>query len=163
MTGRRRPGAIRAPSTTTCCARWRPWAFATPGRRSGAPTAGSAGASTTCCCAPGLSEGLKETLAGLRAWHSSRHVFGHGGSARELQRDARIGNPELATQDALHPVVIRHPTTGCKALYVNASFTVRFDGWTEEESRPLLDSLYRHAARPELTCRFRWQAGSIAF
>jgi taurine dioxygenase len=70
-----------------------------------------------------FSEGLKETLAGLRAWHSSRHVFGHGGSARDLQRDARIGNPELATQDALHPVVIRHPTTGRKALYVNASFT----------------------------------------
>ena len=110
-----------------------------------------------------LSEGLKETLAGLRAWHSSRHVFGHGGSAGELQQDARIGNPDLATQDAVHPVVIRHPTTGRRALYVNASFTVRFDGWTEEESKPLLDYLYRHAARPELTCRFRWQPGSIAF
>jgi taurine dioxygenase len=110
-----------------------------------------------------LSDGLKETLDGLRAWHSSRHVFGRGGSARELQRDARIGNPDLATQDALHPVVIRHPTTGRKALYVNASFTVRFDGWTEQESKPLLEFLYRHAARPEFTCRFRWRAGSIAF
>jgi taurine dioxygenase len=110
-----------------------------------------------------LSDGLKETLAGLRAWHSSRHVFGHGGRASALQRDARIGNPDLATQDALHPVVISHPVTGRKALYVNASFTVRFDGWTEEESRPLLEFLYRHAARPEFTCRFRWQAGSIAF
>jgi alpha-ketoglutarate-dependent taurine dioxygenase len=110
-----------------------------------------------------LSDGLKQTLEGLLAWHSSRHVFGHGGRARELQRDQRIGNPDLATQDALHPVVISHPTTGRKALYVNASFTVRFDGWTEDESKPLLDYLYRHAARPELTCRFRWQVGSIAF
>ncbi|HEX5078219.1 MAG TPA: TauD/TfdA family dioxygenase [Geminicoccaceae bacterium] len=110
-----------------------------------------------------LSDGLKKTLEGLRAWHSSRHVFGHGGSARELQRDARVGNPGLATQDALHPVVIRHPGTGRKALYVNASFTVRFNGWTEEESKPLLDFLYRHAAQPEFTCRFRWQTGSIAF
>ncbi len=110
-----------------------------------------------------LSDGLKQTLEGLQAWHSSRHVFGHGGRARELQRDERIRNPELATQDALHPVVIRHPTTGRKVLYVNSSFTVRFDGWTEQESKPLLDFLYRHAARPEFTCRFQWRAGSIAF
>jgi taurine dioxygenase len=110
-----------------------------------------------------LSDGLKQTLEGLQAWHSSRHVFGQGGSARDLQRDGRIGNAELATQDALHPVVIRHPDTGRKALYVNASFTVRFDGWTEAESKPLLDFLYRHAARPELTCRFNWRPGSVAF
>jgi len=110
-----------------------------------------------------LSDGLKRTLEGLSAWHSSRHVFGHGGRAQELQRDQRILNPDLATQDALHPVVIRHPTTGRKVLYVNRSFTVRFDGWTEEESKPLLDFLYRHAARPEFTCRFQWRPGSIAF
>jgi alpha-ketoglutarate-dependent taurine dioxygenase len=110
-----------------------------------------------------LSDGLKQTLEGLSAWHSSRHVFGHGGRAQELQRDQRILNPDLATQDALHPVVIRHPATGRKVLYVNRSFTVRFDGWTEEESKPLLDFLYRHAARPEFTCRFQWRAGSIAF
>jgi taurine dioxygenase len=110
-----------------------------------------------------LSEGLKQTLEGLRAWHSSRHVFGHGGRAQELQRDERVRNPDLATQDAVHPVVVRHPATGRKVLYVNSSFTVRFDGWTEEESRPLLHFLYRHAARPEFTCRFQWRAGSIAF
>jgi alpha-ketoglutarate-dependent taurine dioxygenase len=49
------------------------------------------------------------------------------------------------------------------ALYVNRAFTVQFDGWTEEESTPLLDYLYRHATRPEFTCRFRWQKGSLAF
>jgi len=109
-----------------------------------------------------LSDGLKETLEGLQAWHSSRHVFGHGGKASEQQKEGRIGNPDLATQDALHPVVVRHPITGRKVLYVNRGFTVRFDGWTEEESRPLLDLLYRHGSRPEFTCRFRWKPGSLA-
>ena len=108
-----------------------------------------------------LSEGLKRTLEGLQAWHSSRHVFGEGNMDHETRRDGRVRNPELATQDALHPVVIRHPESGRKALYVNPGFTVRFDGWTEAESKPLLDYLYRHAARPEFTCRFRWQAGSL--
>jgi taurine dioxygenase len=109
-----------------------------------------------------LSEGLKATLEGLRACHSSRHVFGPEAHARRGDLVGRIRNPELATQDAIHPVVIRHPETGRKALYVNPGFTLRFEGWTEEESRPLLDHLYRHATRPEFTCRFHWRVGSLA-
>ncbi len=105
-----------------------------------------------------LSEGLKQTLSGLRAVHSSRHVFGVARPAME----GRIGNPELATQDAIHPVVITHPDSGRLALYVNPGFTLRFDGWTAEESKPLLEFLYRHAARPEFTCRLHWRNGSLA-
>jgi taurine dioxygenase len=112
-----------------------------------------------------LSDGLKQTLLGLRAWHSSRHVF--GAAAKQLQdaeMRARLGNNmEAATQDALHPVAIRHPGSGRYALYVNPAFTLRFDGWTEDESKPLLEYLYRHAARPEFQTRFQWQPGSIAF
>jgi alpha-ketoglutarate-dependent taurine dioxygenase len=109
-----------------------------------------------------LSDGLKATLDGLRACHSSRHVFGPEGRARAGDLAGRIGNPDLATQDAVHPVVIRHPETGRKALYVNPGFTVRLAGWTEEESRPLLEYLYRWAVRPEFTCRFQWREGSLA-
>jgi len=32
-----------------------------------------------------------------------------------------------------------------------------------EESRPLLEYLFAHQVRPEFTCRFRWQPGSLAF
>ena len=110
-----------------------------------------------------LSDGMKEMLSGLKAWHSSRHAFGYGVSDSEHYEDGRLANPDLATQDALHPVVITHPLTGRKALYVNADFTVRFDGWTVEESKPLLDFLYAHGARQEFTCRFHWEPGSIAF
>src|SRR5204862_421132 len=53
--------------------------------------------------------------------------------------------------------------TGRKALYVNVAHTIRFEGMTEEESAPLLGYLYRHQIRPELTCRFRWRPGSLAF
>jgi taurine dioxygenase len=40
---------------------------------------------------------------------------------------------------------------------------VRIDGWTESESKALLDYLYSEAMRPEFQCRFQWAAGSIAF
>ena len=108
-----------------------------------------------------LSPGLRRTLAGLRAEHSSRHVFGTSANAK--RDDDRYHNAEEATQDAVHPVVIRHPRTGRPALYVNPAFTVRIAGWTDEESRPLLEYLYAVAAREEHTCRFRWAAGSVAF
>ena len=55
-----------------------------------------------------------------------------------------------------------HPETGRKALYVNVAHTARFDGMTEAESRPLLQFLFQHQVRPELTCRFRWEVGSLA-
>jgi taurine dioxygenase len=64
---------------------------------------------------------------------------------------------------AEHPVVRTHPETGRKALYVNGGHTVRFTDMTEIESAPLLQYLFAHQQRPEFTCRFRWEAGSIAF
>ena len=109
-----------------------------------------------------LSDGLKRTLEGLSAVHSSRHVFGPGGY-HEQRRDERYGNAEEATQDAVHPVVIRHPRSGRPALYVNRAFTLHIEGWTVEESQPLLQYLYQVGARPEHTCRFRWERGSVAF
>ena len=111
-----------------------------------------------------LSPGLKETLEGMRAVHSTAHVFGaEGGYAKSADTGGRIGNATAATQDSVHPVVIRHPDTGRKTLYVNAAFTTRFDGWTAAESAPLLNYLYQHASLPEFSCRFDWQRGSLAF
>ena len=108
-----------------------------------------------------LSDGLKDTLRGLSAWHSSRHVFGKAREVSETSQTGRIGNAEAATQDALHPMVIRHPLSGREALYVNREFTVRIDGWNEAESKALLDYLYAHAIQPEFTCRVRYRPGTI--
>ena len=110
-----------------------------------------------------LSEGLKKTLGGMQARHSSRHVFGKARASRNDDTVGRIRNSETANQDALHPVIIKHPETGRKALYVNPTFTLGFDGWTDVESKPLLEYLYEHATKPEFTCRFKWEKGSIAF
>ena len=109
-----------------------------------------------------LSDGLKTMLEGLRAHHSSRPAFGAVAYEDDTTTEGRTGNPELAVQDAIHPVVIRHPGSGRKALYVNPGFTLGFEGWSEADSKPLLDYLYAHATRPEFLCRFRWEKGSVA-
>jgi hypothetical protein len=64
---------------------------------------------------------------------------------------------------AVHPVVRIHPDTGRKALFVNKMHIERFEGMTLSESQPLLNYLYEHSTRPEFTCRFRWEPGSIPY
>lgn len=68
----------------------------------------------------------------MRAVHSARHAFGTTASRirRWIDRQARTENTEVADAlgTATHPVVIRHPLSGREALFVNPSFTVRFDG-----------------------------------
>ncbi|VTU37818.1 Alpha-ketoglutarate-dependent taurine dioxygenase [Variovorax sp. PBL-E5] len=110
-----------------------------------------------------LSDGLKKTLEGLDALHSSKHVFGAGRTRDWGDLQGRLQNMGAATQDAVHPVVVAHPISGRKLLYVNPDFTVKIDGWSIAESNALLDHLYQHAARPEFQYRFHWTDGAIAF
>jgi taurine dioxygenase len=107
-----------------------------------------------------LSPGMRRLLDGLVAINSSAKA-----DVTRTREDRTKDRPrEDARKEfvAAHPVVRVHPETGRRALYVNVAHTVRFDGMTDEESAPLLEYLFRHQVRPELTCRFRWRPGSIA-
>ena len=70
-----------------------------------------------------LSDGMKAMLSKLEAVHSSRHLFGPGKKS-DPDVNSRFRNAEQAVQDTVHPVVIRHPDTGRRVLYVNPGFTV---------------------------------------
>lgn len=107
-----------------------------------------------------LSDGLKETLRSLRAVHTNEHIFG-AQVLDERRMEGRLGNPE-AVGGAVHPVVIAHPDTGRPLLYVNMAFTTHFEGWTKEESEPLLRFLLEHMMQEKYAYQFRWEPGSIA-
>jgi len=103
-----------------------------------------------------LSEPMRRFLDGLEAMHGSEHNYaGYYGTRLDETRD----NDYPAT---VHPVVAAHPVTGRKALYVNEIFTTHIVGLEPEESRALLDFLYRHIDQPRFQCRFRWQPNSVA-
>ena len=108
-----------------------------------------------------LSPTFRALLDGLTAVHSSAKAD----VSKTREDRIRSGGTAEAGKDYLsyHPAVRTHPETGRKALFVNVAHTVRFDGMTEEESRPILDYLFQHQVRPEFTCRFVWSPGALAF
>jgi taurine dioxygenase len=108
-----------------------------------------------------LSDGMKKMLAGLRAVHSDRLVAGPVGSRNQYRATKVRGDDSWRETISLHPVVRTHPETGRKALYVSTRHTIRFKGWTEEESRPVIQFLQTHCTRPEFTARIRWEKGTV--
>jgi taurine dioxygenase len=103
-----------------------------------------------------LSDGMKKLIAGLHGIQLSgtRKINDRGSGVPRQEEQKRI-NPPVA-----QPVVRVHPETGRKALYLGEKVK-RFDGMTEEESRPLIDYLNRHATRPEFVYRHAWRSNDI--
>jgi taurine dioxygenase len=104
-----------------------------------------------------LPAAMKKKIEGKRAIHNLdfSRTRRHGEDPMTAEQKAKV--PPIA-----HPVVRTHPETGRKALYANGGHALRFKDMTVEESAPLLNFLFQHATRPEFTCRFRWEPGSIA-
>lgn len=105
-----------------------------------------------------LSDGLKsvlDPLIGVFSSHKGRVVDTRAARVKDAPNEPNVARV------AEHPVIRVHPETGRKSLYVSFAHTTHFKGWTEDESRPLLDYLFEHQTRPEFTCRFRWTPGAI--
>ena len=111
-----------------------------------------------------LSDGMKALIEPLKCVHTDRKVAGPNSPMAKAKRStkARFDDAWRETRNA-HPVVRTHPETGAKCLFVNHSYSIAFEDMTEEESQPLLDWLMEWGHRPEFTCRFRWEKGSLAF
>ncbi|MSP51829.1 MAG: taurine dioxygenase [Alphaproteobacteria bacterium] len=113
-----------------------------------------------------LSPGMRAFIDGLRARHAPWGYHNAIGLGQFKNGGMKLRGEDVVNEalkiEALHPVVRTHPETGRKALYVNRAYTIRFEDWTEAESRPVLDYLLTHAIRTEFTCRFRWAAKSLA-
>lgn len=112
-----------------------------------------------------LSDGLKQTLDGLQGFHTNAHNFGPNTPPEILakRKEGGMVNLDAAVDEAVHPVVVTHPETGRRSLYVNPGYLTHFVGWTKDESQPLIKFLCQHAQRPEYMCRFRWTPGAMAF
>ncbi|MDQ2804123.1 MAG: TauD/TfdA family dioxygenase [Pseudomonadota bacterium] len=114
-----------------------------------------------------LSEAMRKLLDQLRTVCVGDNFKSNGGRSRKELYPAQMGSmrvkdPGDVQTTSVHPLVRVHPETGRKALYIGGHVQ-RFDGMTDAESQPLIAFLMQHSTRPEFTCRFRWETGSLAF
>lgn len=114
-----------------------------------------------------LSPGMKKLALKLRTFNDGNDLKRYGGRSREEWYAEKGMGGKLQNLNrqsdivAVHPLVRTHPETGRHALYIGDQ-TVSFDGMTEEESAPLYAFFMAHVAKPEFTCRMRWEPGTIA-
>jgi len=108
-----------------------------------------------------LSPAIRELCDGLTAVHdvtrSLTKAIARGHSAANLEQ-VRGQLPPVE-----HPVVIVHPETGRRALFVNVNSTVRILGMSEAESDMLLRFLFEHTKEPEFQVRIRWDTRTLVF
>ena len=111
-----------------------------------------------------LSDGMKKMIEGLRVIFTNANTYGKEAHRFKLgvAKDMSVSQaPE--EKEVSHPLVRTHPETGEKGIYLSNTHYSRIDGMTKEESEPLLKQLAAHVIRPEFTCRFKWESGSVAF
>lgn len=107
-----------------------------------------------------LPDHIKERIEGHTAIHSYAYRY-------YKLTDAGNKRPELTAEqkakapDVEHPIVVRHPITGMKCLFVNEGFTTSIVGMPQEKSTELLAFLFKHCIRPEFMYRHRWQVGDL--
>jgi taurine dioxygenase len=113
-----------------------------------------------------LSPGMRRMLDGLNGIYSGDNFSSHDGKTRkEFYADKlsmKVIDPGNTQTTSTHPLIRTHPETGRRALFIGGHLR-RFEDMTEAESKPLADFLMQHSTRPEFTCRFRWESGSLAF
>jgi len=108
-----------------------------------------------------LSPPLRSLVDGLRAVHDITKPMRKAVAAGHTGLD--VGQMQERWPPAEHPVVVTHPETGRRGLFVNRNSTTHIVGVTERENDVLLPFLLDHVRSPEFQCRFHWQPGSVAF
>lgn len=109
----------------------------------------------------GLSDRWQRFLSGLEAVHDFkpfRSLFPNDAAGIEKMRRFEDKYPSVT-----HPVVSVHPITGRKVLFVNPQFTLYIKGMAEDESRLILDMLYRKTLIHEYQYRHRWAPNMLVF
>jgi taurine dioxygenase/pentalenolactone F synthase len=97
-----------------------------------------------------LEPGLREWLQRLTAMH-----------VRDTTSSQfREAKPQ-ALRKAEHPLVMIHPTTHRRAIYVNTMYTNRIVELAPDESDELLEGLFLLMSQPEYVYEHRWKIGDL--
>jgi taurine dioxygenase len=99
---------------------------------------------------------LREHITGLRVKHDGTYNSGGYIRAGVTPTDDPREAPGM-----IHPLVCTHPETGRKCLYLGRRRNAYIEGLPLAESEALLDEIWAHATRDELTWYNNWRVGDL--
>jgi len=105
-----------------------------------------------------LGEDIKKIIQNKKAIHTSNGSKFFVENYSKMESNGKIG--EQYSNE--HPIIRTHPETGKKILYVNPTYTKKIVGLPDDESSDLLNSIFKHQERLDLSCRFKWTENAIA-
>jgi len=103
-----------------------------------------------------LPDALKRRIAGRRVKHDG--TYNSGGYVRE---GVTATDDPREAPGTYHPIVCTHPETGRKCLYLGRRRNAYIEGLALAESEALLDEVWRHVTRDELTWYNTWRIGDV--
>lgn len=107
-----------------------------------------------------LSAPMKKYLEGLNAWHDINTPMTAALQLGHANHDRYVEVVSMKKR-CLQPMVVQHPVTGRKALYVSPTYTSYIDGVKPEESQAILNYLFAHCQHIDFMFRHRWQLGDL--
>lgn len=109
-----------------------------------------------------LPQALRQALQGKRAAHS--YLARYDDEVFSGVRRPTLTPEQIAeVKPAIHPVFRTHPETGRKGIFVNENFTTHILDIPEDESRDILQELFKHSANPKYIYRHQWQDNDLLF
>ena len=99
---------------------------------------------------------LKAAIEGKQIKHDASR-----NSAGELRKGYKAVTDPREASGAVHPIVIRHPVTKRRALFLGRRPFGYVVGLPVEESEQLLDRLWAHATREDCAWFQKWSVGDL--
>ncbi len=103
-----------------------------------------------------LPEELRRRIAGLTLKHDG--TYNSGGYVR--QGVTAVDDP-VTSAGVYHPLVVTHPESGRRALYLGRRRNAYIGGLALAESEALLDELWSYTAREDVTWGNQWRTGDV--
>jgi taurine dioxygenase len=111
-----------------------------------------------------LPDELRQRIEGLVGIHSARRGYAKEGAYgdRDLGRSMTIVSSDDAYATERHPLVLVHPETGRRALFVSLAYTIGIEGMEDDAANALIGELYPFTVADHLVHRHRWEPGMVA-
>lgn len=109
-----------------------------------------------------LSPAFRQMLAPLTTIHSAGRPYGPAGffAKEDAGRSMTILSSPEADKTQVHPLV-RTLVDGRRALFVNPTYTIAIEGFSEAESAALLAFLFKHMMNEAFVYRHTWSASML--